>query len=312
MTDDVQRLRQLFPDVKPEILARIIDAYSDPSIAQVAAVLDEMAERGSVPDKNYTGKAAEEIVDDQVEEAGFSKETAMHGLQAEQEVQHTSWEARAKSTITSGTIGDIVELHNKLHRVGTESLNAPSRGSMPDDVEQATVMLANEMAERVNAAAEAGDIGRLNELDEAFARLAFDPIRKQMSKKIWRMRNIATNEGTEYEQARNYVLDDDNTPSELQRAVDDIRDGRFDITYEQLVEITREATEWMQEYREAAEQRIETEIQTIVEAGTALSTNEVRDAIEEKGFEAAAQELLTEEELAHLRTDDEDGAAPAA
>jgi len=63
---------------------------------------------------------------------------------------------------------------------------------------------------------------------------------------------LLNNTGEGYRDARQRVLDEDNTPTEVRRMYQDAL-ANSDITYEQAVELGEDVKDWLEEYRDAVE-----------------------------------------------------------
>lgn len=77
------------------------------------------------------------------------------------------------------------------------------------------------------------------------------PFRERLLDEIDNKLRLLNNSGDDYEQVRERVLDDTNTPAQTRQLW---REATYnaDITYEQAAELGKDVRDWLQEYRELA------------------------------------------------------------
>lgn len=252
---DLDDLEVIFSQVERTKLATILDRLGeDAELLDVAEVLNAAAQKGRVPDADYDAAVADFLVNaDELEKEGFEPAEAVEGMRATRTAKGTDWEEEAKRVDKHGDVSDVVDFYNRLSDVATRSLKNPTRTKMPGDTKLALTMVSEMLNEAIEQAAINGDRTRLNAIKEEIARIEEQAFRQDLQQKLANTRSMMDNTGEEYEDAREYVLSEENTPVDVQQRTADLFRGQFDVTIEQAREIAEDAQDWMEEYREATE-----------------------------------------------------------
>lgn len=252
----VDDLDQMFPSVDRDVLETIHGRLNDPNLAEVAAVLDSAAEKGKIPQRDYTEYVAKFLLDtEDLAQVGADPEEAVRGMQADRRARSIDWDDRLELAVRSGSPHRLVEEINEASRVGSAALQNPERASVPEgpaDVMKRGMILLYQMIEEKG---ENGDVGDLDEIADAVNQLENKTVAKKVHKKIRATKRLVTNSGADYEEARDHVLDEENTPQQVrERARNLYFTQRFDITLDQVKDIVEDSKEWLEEYKEYAEQ----------------------------------------------------------
>lgn len=270
--ESIQSLKNIFPMVDEDILKKVLDASPQQDLAYIADVLESAAERGKVPNEDYMAIAAEELVNTDEMPQYASKEAILRGMRARQDAEGTSWERNAVQVASQGSFADLIEFHNRLNTLANDSLRDPGTQKIAGDVGDAMVVSAQEIAARIDEMADAGDHAALQDAAREAGKLkggeqhdmGGEAFRERILNKISNVRQLLENEGSEYELARENLLDEENTPQDVEREIDRIKSAEYDVTWEQALDLLEEAREWLNDYREFQQQsqQPETEGQT--------------------------------------------------
>lgn len=241
--------------VDRDVLETIVDKMDTPTKGEVATVLDKAADAGKVPDRDYgemvdTTEAVEEVPEG-VEEEEYM-EWVNRGKEGERRAEDKSLRQRTENAAEEGDIPTLVECANEAHEIANDALHSPTRTSLPENVEETSMIATTGISDALDDIAQTGDVSRLREVEDHIIDLTNGDLRKSLLERVNNLHTLIENSGTEYEQARKYVLNEENTPAQVMDRLDEIRQGRYDITLDQLGEIVEDAEEWMQEYRKHA------------------------------------------------------------
>lgn len=244
----IDRAAEAFPEVELDVLKRIYEHYDDPELGRVANVLEQAAAQGKVPQANYRGRVEAPMPRRELhpefrswlERKGFDPESAERGLEAEDELTAQRWEDRAQAVTRSGTVSELVDFYLDLADLIREALQSPAMNKLPDDVSTATQIVAGELAQRVEDAGLRGNPDELLDVRDQVLRLPDGDVREAYLESIREWQGLAENTGSEFEDARQYVLDAADGPEAADRLAA-VRSGRYDVTPEQLQELAQEA-----------------------------------------------------------------------
>lgn len=259
----VDDLVEMFPNVERDVLAKIHASLDDPNIADVADVLDEAAELGKIPRQppgeaeTYTRYVAEFLLDtDDLKEVGASPEQAVKGMQADSQARRGNWDKRLDRVIDHRNAPGLVDLINEARRVGDEALKNPHRASYPSGPKSVLTEGTKALYDMIEESVENDDPQRLAEIERAIDNLDHRSMAKNIQKKVLASRHLIQNEGTDYEKARVWVLDEENTPQEVQERSQKLyfQADQWDITLDQVREILEDAQKWLQMWDEYDEQ----------------------------------------------------------
>lgn len=255
----VDDLQAAFPAVDRDKLTHIRESAQNLTLLSAADILAEAAEMGKVPDTDYHARAAaaddsatfELRADDPLEEPPDPDPTSQHNKQrgdkAMQHLKMTDYETQVKRVSEQGSIEDILNLMSTLNKWGNEALLHPNRTSLPDTVKDSVESLGASANNRVDALAAQGKEAALRDAKETAERIGGGGFADHVVSEVDNKLRLLNNDGDEFEQVREDVLSEDNTPPEViqkQRAAL----AGADITYEQATELIREVNEWLEEY----------------------------------------------------------------
>lgn len=273
MTDDdapeLDSLAEAFPPVDRDTIdkvASMLDERGKPiTYETIADVLESAASRGKVPDREYRQMAAaaagyepmEIDIDDPLDEPPDgdprSPRNAARADEAMATIRREQFPRRAERAATEGSIPEMIELLETVNKWTNEALLAPDRGSVPPDCKEAIETLGDAIILRIDALAAQGKADEIREAKHAAQSMSTDAFQRAVINEADQKIALLTNSGDGYEDVRDRVLDENNTPDAVQEMYHDALDNA-DITYEQAVELGEDVTDWLEEYREAAEQ----------------------------------------------------------
>ena len=272
MADDTPTLDDLseaFPPVDRDTLDKIaamLDEGGDPvRYETVGDVLERAADRGKVPDREYHQMAAsaagyrplELDADDPLDEPPDADPRSPRNIARAEEAMATirreQFPRRAERAATDGSIPDMIDLLETINKWANEALLAPDRSSVPADCKEAIETLGDAIILRIDALATQGKRQEIVEAKTAAQRMRTDAFQRAVIDEADQKIRLLDNDGAEYDEVRERVLDENNTPGAVREMYHDALDNA-NITYEQAVELGEGVTEWLQEYRDAAEQ----------------------------------------------------------
>lgn len=265
---ELDELADAFPPVDRDTLDTIaasLDDRGDPiRFETVADVLTNAAEMGKVPDREYMAMAASAAgyepmdldVDDPLDEPPDadpgSPRNAQRADSAMATIRREQFPRRAERATKEGTIPEMIELLETVNKWANEALLAPDRKSVPSDCKDASETLADAIVARIDALAAQGKRDDLEAAQGAARSMSTDAFQSAIVDEIDQKLRLLNNTGEGYRDARQRVLDEDNTPTEVRRMYQDAL-ANSDITYEQAVELGEDVKDWLEEYRDAVE-----------------------------------------------------------
>ena len=272
MADDTPTLDDLseaFPPVDRDILDRVaamLDEGGDPvRYETVGDVLERAADRGKVPDREYLQMAAaaagyepleldaNDPLDDPPDADPSSPRNARRADEAMATIRREQFPRRAERAATDGSIPDMIDLLETINKWANEALLAPNRSSVPADCKEAIETLGDAIILRIDALAVQGKRQEIVEAKTAAQQMTTDAFQRAVINEADQKIRLLDNDGAEYDEVRERVLDEHNTPGAVQEMYHDAL-GNANITYEQAVELGEDVTEWLKEYRDATEQ----------------------------------------------------------
>ena len=266
--EKLDALGEAFPPVDRETLDRVaamLDEGGDPvTFETVATVLDRAADRGKVPDREYMQMAAAAAdyepmdlgVDDPLDDAPDADPTsprnADRAQQAMATIRREQFPRRAERAASEGSIPEMIGLLETINKWANEALLAPDRGSVPDDCKEAIETLGDAILLRIDALAAQGKREKVAEARDSARNMNTDAFQRAVIEEAEQKLRLLDNDGAEYDEVRERILDENNTPGAVQEMYQDALDNA-NITYEQAVELGGDVTDWLEEYREAIE-----------------------------------------------------------
>lgn len=241
-----------FPTVDESTIETIYNSAESPTLGFIASVLESAAEQGKVPDQPYMEQAAEVVVD-KIDDAAFdgvTKEDVLRGMERRRQAAQDGHVDEAVETAKNADLMELVEAFNEKSTLATESLHDPEGESIPKPANDSAVVLANAITERIDLLADRGDKEALKEAQTAIGEVASEDARKGFFEKLNKVHGFVNSDGSEYELAKEELLDERNTPQDVQETMDAIHAGEYDVTWEQMKELTEEATEWLEMYHQ--------------------------------------------------------------
>lgn len=262
-------LAEAFPPVERatiEKVAVMLEEGGDPvRFETVASVLDQAADQGKIPDREYLQMAAAAAdyepmdldVDDPLDEAPDADPTSPRNAdraeQAMAAIRREQFPRRAERAASEGSIPEMIDLLETVNRWANEALLAPDRGSVPADCKEAIETLGDAILLRIDALAAQGKRDKVAEARNVAQSMSTDAFQRAVIDEAEQKLRLLDNDGSEYEDVRDRVLDEGNTPQAVQEMYQDALDNA-NISYEQAVELGEDVTDWLEEYREAVEQ----------------------------------------------------------
>ena len=276
MTDDsepsLDELSDAFPPVERGTLDRVGAMLTERGkpirYETVADVLTNAADAGKVPDREYLAMAAaaagyepmELDADDPLDEPPdadpSSPRNAQRAEQAMATIRKEQFPRRAERARKQGSVPDMIELLQTVNKWANEALLAPDRKSVPADCKEASETLADAIVARIDALAAQGKREELEEAQTAARGMAGKAFKGAILDETEQKLRLLSNSGDGYQDARERVLAEENTPQEVREMFHDALDNA-DITYEQSVELAEDVKDWLDEYRELTEQAAE-------------------------------------------------------
>lgn len=261
----VDELEEAFPMIKRSQLEHIRESIPNLTYRTTADVLDEAAQKGKVPSENYRQLAAvadgtdsldldpSDPLDDPPDPDPTSPHNQQRGDQAVGHLKSTDYKATAEAAIENGTIADMVEILTNLDRWANEALLQPNRATLPKQAKEPMQMLGDAIIGRIDALAARGQRSDLEAVKSDIAAMHNEAFRRRLEDSIDQKLRLLSNDGDGYEDARQRVLAETNTPDEVQNLYQDALENA-DITYQQAVELGADVRDWLEEYREVAEE----------------------------------------------------------
>jgi hypothetical protein len=261
----VGELEEAFPMVDRDKLAHIREQIPNLTYRTAADVLDEAAQQSKVPNENYRQLAAvadgtdsleldpSDPLDDPPDPDPTSPHNQQRGDQAMGHLKSTDYKGTAEAAIENGTIADMVEILTNLDKWANEALLQPNRATLPAQAKEPMQMLGDAIIGRIDALAARGQQSDLQAVKEDIALMHNEAFRSRLEDAIDQKLRLLNNSGDDYEDARQRVLAETNTPQEVQDLYQDTLENA-DITYQQAVELGADVRDWLEEYREVAEQ----------------------------------------------------------
>ena len=265
----LDELSEAFPPVDRDILDRVaamLDEGGDPvRYETVGDVLERAADRGKVPDREYLQMSAaaagyepleldtNDPLDEPPDADPSSPRNARRADEAMATIRREQFPRRAERAATDGSIPEMIELLETINKWTNEALLAPDRSSVPSDCKEAIETLGDAIILRIDALAVQGKRQEIVEAKTAAQQMSTDAFQRAVIDEAEQKLRLLDNDGSEYEDVRERVLDEHNTPGAVQEMYQDALDNA-DITYEQAVELGEGVTDWLEEYRDAAQQ----------------------------------------------------------
>ena len=273
MTDDdapdLDALNDAFPPVDRGTLDRVasmLDERGKPiRFETVADVLESAGAQGKVPDREYRQMAAaaagyepmeidiDDPLDDPPDGDPRSPRNASRADEAMATIRREQFPRRAERAATEGTIADMISLLETVNKWTNEALLAPDRGSVPSDCKEAAETLGDAIILRIDALAAQGKRGKIEDALNQARNMSTDAFQRAVINECEQKLRLLNADGSDYDEVRERVLDENNTPNAVQEMYHDALDNA-DITYEQAVELGEDVRDWLEEYRETAEQ----------------------------------------------------------
>lgn len=245
---------QAFPEVDSDTLAKILDMTDEPSISFVARVLDQAAEQGKVPNRDYRQMAADNLVDSEDLPAGVDSTDILDGLEGVTEAQERDWEQLAAETARNGDADDLVQLHNKMDSLSKKLLKEPTTTSVPKNLELGVMTVVQELDGRIGEAFQEYDRDRLATLHAAVKRLDQDGLRDHLEDRVQSYRAMLNSDGEDYEMLVGRLTDEEITVHEMLTTAREISAGKYDVTPEQAQELLTYARDALAEHKEIVRQ----------------------------------------------------------
>lgn len=257
----IDALAEAFPSVDREKLQYIRDTTDNLTYLSAADILDEAAAMGKVPDNDYHARAAaandsatfdlstDDPLDDPPDPDPTSQHNKQRGERAMSHLKTTDYEAKVRRVGEQGTIQDILDLMQTLDKWGNEALLDPNRTSLPGIVSENVEALSKSAIHRVDALAAQGKQGQLEDARAVADRMNDAGFSDHVVREIDNKLRLLNNSGADFEEVREDVLAETNTPPEvIQKQRHAL--GNANITYEQATQLIREVKEWLEEYHE--------------------------------------------------------------
>ena len=267
--DDLDALAEAFPPVDRDMIERVAEMLADRGdpvrYETVGSVLDEAADMGKVPDREYLQMAAaageyeplEIDGDDPLNEPPDADPTsprnAARAEKAMATIRREQFPRRAERAASEGSIPQMIDLLERVNKWTNEALLAPDRASVPDDCKEAIETLGDAILLRIDALAAQGKRQEIVEARDAARAMNTDSFQQAVIDESDQKIRLLDNDGSEYEDVRERVLDENNTPEAVREMYHDAIENA-NITYEQAVELGEDVRDWLEEYRETVEQ----------------------------------------------------------
>lgn len=254
-----EQAKATFPEVDDSKIDHIFSEADAPTLAYIADVLEAAAAKGKVPDAPYMDRAADVVLDkiDESELPGVEKEDILRGMRSKREAEKSQHKDEAVHAAQNEDLATLIEMYNDKAALASNALAAPEAETIPESVNQASIILTQAIAERLDILADRGDMEALKQAQNELAAIQNEPFRDKMYEKLNGLYQLVQNSGTEYEQVKEQLLDEDNTPAEVRQMVDEIESGQYDVTLEQAKDLIGEATDWLEQYRQLAQANAE-------------------------------------------------------
>ena len=251
----VDQLEDAFPMVNTEQLETIREMQPLLTFRSAADVLDEAADRGKVPDEDYHSLASQASsseqtleldTDDPLDEEPDADPRSSHNEQRGQmaiaHLKSTDYEGKARRAIEHGSIRDEVALLKKIDKWANEALLDPNTASLPESAKEPLSLLGSDLISAVDDIAAAGDMDGLQEIESLATKLNSSDFGDRLQERARRRQEMLQSDGSDIEQVRQRVFDEDNSLGEMRRLQREaIRNAN--ITYEQAEELIRDVTE---------------------------------------------------------------------
>jgi hypothetical protein len=269
---DIDDLARLFPLVDRSVVKQVAGRLDEPTPEGVAAVLDNLANAGKLPQHDYRemmesnrrqfqgddeGKVELDVDDplDAPPDADpTSEENARRGQQALQWAKQHGIDKRAVEVGRSGSVTEMVELLNTVDRWANEALLKPELGGLGDTrFKRALDSLSDGLRGVFDEMAARGAVGELESAKQEVSQVRNPEMRRGLLREIDGYVQLATGSGADFERAKGWALDEGLSPWEVLKRVDNARHD-FDITYQQQEQLEEAAREWLEEYRELQQQ----------------------------------------------------------
>jgi hypothetical protein len=247
---DVEELTEVFPEVEIEKLGTIHEGLDHPSRRNVAQVLESAKTRGKVPEADYLARidgATQPRLHPEfrreLEKEGLDPEKAEDGLQAEQEVEYENWTGEAIETAENADFAGLIDFYADLDDRCVEVLQSPMRETLPDDLDEAAGIVTAAVESRIDQAAYEEREADLEAMRQHVTSIPTADAREAFQDKIQSWLLLLDNDGTEAEDARQWVWEADSveglqdrlyrlrterpwdvTPSQVKQIMDGVRD----------------------------------------------------------------------------------------
>lgn len=261
---DVDDLHDVFPVVDRETIKTIYENLSNPTPDNVATTLQRAADLGKVPDRDYFALLTEnedrdlldldldDPLDEPPEADPAAQSNVRRGEEAMRWAEENAIDKRARKLARAGSLEDLIEFLNLLNRWGNEALLHPNRASLPDRFDVALNTTVGGITEILDEWAEDRRIDRLEAARSKLQQLRSEETRDGLNREIDAKLTLATADGTEFEAARTWALDEDLTPFEMMGRVEQVP-HRFDVTYEQQADLMEDAKDLLEDVQAATE-----------------------------------------------------------
>jgi hypothetical protein len=168
-------------------------------------------------------------------------------------IRREQFPRRAERAASEGSIPQMIDLLERVNKWTNEALLAPDRASVPDDCKEAIETLGDAILLRIDALAAQGKRQEIVEARDAARAMNTDSFQQAVIDEANQKIRLLDNDGSEYEDVRERVLDENNTPEAVREMYHDAIENA-NITYEQAVELGEDVRDWLEEYRETVEQ----------------------------------------------------------
>lgn len=245
---DIDRAANAFPEVELDVIKKIYAAYDDPSLARIADVLEQAKHQGKVPDADYSGRVDGTVQRKELhpefaewlERQGLDPNEAEEGLRAEEKLGQEDWKNLALETVDTGSFQDVIDLYIEIRQLTRDILKSPNMRALPEDIDIASSALSSEIQTRVEQAGERGDPEELHTIRTELLRLPDDELREAYLEMFRPWYQLAQNDGTEFDEAKQYVFDAE-SPDVVADRLEEIHAGhRFDVSTEQFQELVED------------------------------------------------------------------------
>lgn len=261
---DIDDLQETFAVVNRHTIKQIYERLDDPTPLRVAEVLEEAAELGKVPDRDYFEMAAErgdiELVDIDLDDP-LDKPPDAHPAsprnraRAEKAMrwgEENAIDKMAKKLAAQGSVDELVDFLVTVDRWGNEVLLEPERASLPTRFQVAlNTAIDGTQDALLELASDRDEIG-LRAAREHVGKIRNPDFRAALIKEVDGLLSLLDGSGGDIEAARSWVVDEELTPFQVAQRADQAH-HRFDLSIDEYEQLVEEANALIEEAREAVE-----------------------------------------------------------